>query len=153
MADPSRVAALLGRVGELLSFADILQERFDLSCRNEVEFLPPMQPPFPVTGAPIFDWIIFVFGVVLCLYSLRVSSDRARPIVRNLALAVLGFLACQLVLVMMKVPSAKAVVLSVFVALMAFSPREQQNASFTVRSKSGANEMPEAAKARRVPNM
>jgi hypothetical protein len=90
--------------------------------------VPLMQPPFPVTYAPIFDWSIFSLGMALCLYSLRVSGGaRPRPRMRSLALAVIGLLACQFVLVMMNVPSQKAIVLSVFVALMALSPRKPLN--------------------------
>jgi hypothetical protein len=96
-----------------------------------------VQPPFHVTGAPIIDWVIFIVGVLVCLYLLRAfrpSSENAQLRLRNLASAVLGFVACQSVLVMMQVPSNSAVVLSVFVALIAFGPRKPLNRSFIARN-------------------
>jgi hypothetical protein len=76
--------------------------------------------------------MIFIVGVLVCLYLLRAfrpSSERGRLRLRNLASAVLGFVACQSVLVMMKVPSNRAVVLSAFVALIAFGPRKLNRSS------------------------
>ena len=88
-----------------------------------------MQPPFHVTGDPNADWIIFVVGALLCLYwlrALRLAREGARLFLQNLAVAVLAFIGCQLVLAGMKVPNNNAVVLSGFVALVVFGIRKKR---------------------------
>jgi hypothetical protein len=77
-----------------------------------------VQPPFHVTGNPNADWIIFIGGVILCLYwlrALRLAREGAKRFLRYLALAVLVFIGCRFILTAMHVQS-KSVALISFVA-------------------------------------
>lgn len=88
-----------------------------------------MQPPFRITGDPNADWIVFVGGVLVCLYwlrALRLAREGARLFLRNLAFAVLAFIGFQFILAGIQVPQNNAVVLSGFAALVVFSVRKQR---------------------------
>lgn len=53
-----------------------------------------MQPPIHITGTPNADWIIFVVGLVFCLYwlrALRLAREGARLFIRNLLKAIIIF--------------------------------------------------------------
>jgi|SRR5579862_4998496 len=53
-----------------------------------------MQPPIHITGTPNADWIIFVVGLVLCLYwlrALRLAREGARLFIGNLLKAFIIF--------------------------------------------------------------
>ena len=88
-----------------------------------------MQPPLHFTGDPNADWIIFVIGLLVCLYwlrALRLAREGARLFLRNLAVAVLAFIGFQFILAGTKVPHDNAVVLSGFGALIVFGIRKQR---------------------------
>jgi hypothetical protein len=60
-----------------------------------------MQPPFHITGDSAVDWFIVGAGLVLCLYwlrALRLAREGARLFLGNLALAVVVFVLCRLLL-------------------------------------------------------
>src|ERR1043166_4954690 len=88
-----------------------------------------MQRPFHITGDPNLHWIIFIVGALVCLYwlsGLRLTREGARLFLRNVVLAVLAFIVCQLVLTGMKVSNNNAVLLSGFVGFMVFGVRKQR---------------------------
>lgn len=86
-----------------------------------------MQPPFHVTGNVNLDWLLFAVAFVVALYwlkALRLAREGARLFLRNVAIAVLIFIGCQLILSQTQLPGKTANAISGFAALLIFLRRK-----------------------------
>lgn len=98
-----------------------------------------MRPPFQVTGNPDADWIIFIGGIIVCLYwlrALRLAREGARLFLRNVLFALLIFGGLMCVFARLKLPATNAIVLSGFFALIAFVGRKKRTRRSRHYSKS-----------------
>ncbi len=85
-----------------------------------------MQPPFRLTGDPGVDWVLFVLGAVVCVYwlrALRLAREGARRFLRNLAIATLIFLLCQLLLSGTTLQPQNRILVSFVIAAVVLSAR------------------------------
>lgn len=68
-----------------------------------------MQPPLQITTNPSVNWLILVVGSLVLLYwlrALRLAREGARLFLRNLAFAIVAFIACDMLLTGIKVQAS-----------------------------------------------
>jgi 5-methylcytosine-specific restriction endonuclease McrA len=86
-----------------------------------------MQPPFHIAGNPDVDWIIFIAGLLVCLYwlrALRLAREGARLFLGNLTVATVVFILLKSFLTG-RVQSNSATAMSWVAGLAVFGFRKQ----------------------------
>ena len=93
-------------------------------------------PPIHVTGEDTAHWVIFIIGVLVCLYwlrALRLAREGARLFLRNLAKAILVFCAVMLILIAIRLRThlqpVQEQVIAGFVALLVFGRLQSRKRS------------------------
>ncbi|HYA17991.1 MAG TPA: HNH endonuclease [Bryobacteraceae bacterium] len=98
-----------------------------------------MQPPIHISSDPSVNWIIFVVGCVAALYwlrALRLAREGARLFLRNVAKAILVFVACALLIpAILHVDPKQSQFWSLFIAFVAWVRWQSQKRSRYISAK------------------